>query len=113
MRSHGFPMVPPTLTLYNAPAPMRSHGSSPRMAKPKPPPRAPESFAQRLAATVRLQRRSLGLSQLMLARLAGCGVDFIYDLEAGKPTIRLDKLVEVLRVMGLELRVSTGKSGLS
>ena len=36
-----------------------------------------------------------------LAALAGCGPDFLYDLERGKPTVRLDKLVPVLGALGL------------
>ena len=74
------------------------------MASPK---RA--SPAALLSAALRAQRKALGLTQHELARLAGCGPDFIYDLESAKPTIRLDKLLDVLAVLGLELRLDVGK----
>ena len=45
--------------------------------------------------------------------MAGCGPVFIYDVERGqKATLQLDKLVEVLRVLGLELVLELGHDGL-
>lgn len=58
-----------------------------------------------LAAEVRGKRKALGLTQAELARLAGCGPVFLYAVERGKPTVRVDKLLDVLRVLGLELAV--------
>lgn len=58
-----------------------------------------------LAAEVRRKRKVLRLTQKELAELAGCGPDFLYDLERGKPTVRLDKLMPVLEVLGLRLRL--------
>jgi y4mF family transcriptional regulator len=57
----------------------------------------------RLAAQVRERRRSLGLTQTDLADLAGCSSRFVRSLEAGKGTVRVDKLLDVLDVLGLEL----------
>lgn len=65
----------------------------------------PPSWAQSLGAEVRRKRKLLRLSQAALAELAQCGPDFLYDLENGKPTVRLDKLISVLEVLGLGLRV--------
>jgi y4mF family transcriptional regulator len=73
---------------------------------------APDPQHQRireLAQAVRAHRRMLGLTQIDLGRFAGCGPDFIYDLEAGKPTIRLHKLLDVLGVLGLELHLVEGR----
>jgi len=45
--------------------------------------------------------------------MAGCGPVFIYDLETGnKASFRLDKLIDVLEVLGLQLALETGKQGL-
>lgn len=65
-----------------------------------------------LASALRARRKSLKLTQRQLSELAGCGLDFIYDVEAGKPTLRLNKLVDVLLVVGLELVLSEGKTGI-
>ena len=71
--------------------------------------RSPESvppWALELAAEVRRRRKQLRLTQKELADLASCGPDFLYDLERGKPTVRLDKLVPVLQVLGLRFTLS-------
>lgn len=65
--------------------------------------------AAALARAIRARRKALKLTQVDLSRLAGCGPDFVYDVEAGKISIRLDKLLDVLGVLGLELVVSQGK----
>ena len=66
-----------------------------------------------LARAVRARRKEHGLTQVQLGRFAGCGPDFVYDLEAGKPTIRLAKLLDVLAVLGLSLRLADGKTALT
>ncbi len=58
-----------------------------------------------LADTVRSRRKALGLTQTQLADLAGCGPVLVYAIESAKITVRLDKLVDVLTVLGLQLRV--------
>ncbi len=65
-----------------------------------------------LGAAVERQRRLLGLTQQQLADLAGVGVVFLYELEHEKQTVRLDKVLDVLRTLGLELRLARGKRGL-
>jgi len=70
-----------------------------------------------LARAVTERRKQAGLTQADLAALADCSVRFIGALEAGKPTVRLDKLGAVLAVLGLELRLvvrspsATGAAG--
>lgn len=63
------------------------------------------SFAELLADTVRERRRSLGLRQAELADLAGCSQRFVHTVENGKPSLRMDKLMDLLEVLGLELRL--------
>ena len=65
-----------------------------------------------LGGAIRLQRKALGLSQGQLAEFAGCGLTFISQLERGKPTIRLNILFEVLKILGLSLTLSFGKEPL-
>ncbi len=64
-------------------------------------------WADELAREVRRRRKQLRLTQLQLADLARCGPVFLYDLERGKPTIRLDKLMPVLEVLGLRLKLES------
>jgi y4mF family transcriptional regulator len=46
-------------------------------------------------------RKALGLSQAALARRAGVGRRFVVELEHGKPTVRADKALAVLRAVEL------------
>lgn len=69
--------------------------------------------AKRLGQAIRKRRKSLGLTQKKLAEFAGCGVVYVYMLEAGKPTIRMDKLMDVLKILGLGLTLSESREGLS
>ena len=61
--------------------------------------------ASELASATRARRVALGLTQLELAELAGCSTRFVHTVEAGKSTVRLDKLTDVLDVLGLRLVV--------
>lgn len=58
-----------------------------------------------LGKAVLQARKQLGLTQPQLALAAGVGVRFIVDLEAGKPTIRLETLLKVLHALGGSLAV--------
>jgi len=62
-------------------------------------------FPAGLADAVRRRRTSLGLKQVDLAELAGCSTRFVHAVEAGKATMRFDKLLHVLRVLGLRLQL--------
>jgi y4mF family transcriptional regulator len=61
-----------------------------------------------LARAVRLRRVELGLRQAELAVLAGCSERFVHTVEHGKTSLRLDKLLDVLAVLGLGLAVVPG-----
>ncbi|MCW5591360.1 MAG: helix-turn-helix transcriptional regulator [Burkholderiales bacterium] len=60
---------------------------------------------------IRARRKALRLTQVELGLLAGCGKRFVVDLEAGKPTVRLDKLVDVAAVLGLEPTLAPMRRG--
>ena len=55
---------------------------------------------------VRKTRQQLCLTQPQLALAVGVGIRFIVDLEAGKPTVRVDKVLQVLAGLGLVLQLS-------
>lgn len=64
-----------------------------------------QSFCSDLSAEVRQRREKLGLRQVELAELANCSTRFVHTLEVGKPTLRLDKVLAVLGVLGLRLEI--------
>ncbi|MBA3418059.1 MAG: type II toxin-antitoxin system Y4mF family antitoxin [Geodermatophilaceae bacterium] len=61
-----------------------------------------------LGATVRARRRRLGLRQSELADLADVSARFVYALETDKATVQLDKVLNVLTVLGLHLELRRG-----
>lgn len=54
---------------------------------------------------VKQRRRANKLNQQQLAELAGVGKRFIIELEAGKPTLRMDVVNKVLAVFAKTLGV--------
>lgn len=54
---------------------------------------------------VRTARRERGLSQDALALASGTGRRFIYDLEQGKPSVRLSTLLDVLTALDLRFEI--------
>ena len=64
---------------------------------------------EHLGDVVRQTRKALSLTQPQLALAAGVGVRFIVDLEAGKPTVRLENILRVLQALGATLNVSSSE----
>ena len=64
-----------------------------------------------LGQAARTARKQLGLTQPQLALAAGVGVRFIVDLEAGKPTLRLENVLRVLHALGGRLSIDGLPSG--
>jgi y4mF family transcriptional regulator len=53
-----------------------------------------------LSKFVKHQRKINGLTQIDLAKKSGTGLRFIKELEAGKKTLRMDKVNDVLYLFG-------------
>lgn len=49
------------------------------------------------------KRKAAGLSQEDIAFKSGVGLRFVRDLEQGKPTVRLDKVNQVLALFGKQV----------
>jgi y4mF family transcriptional regulator len=62
-----------------------------------------------LGTAVLERREELGLRQSELAELAGCSTRFVHTLEHAKPGLRLDKVLDVLHVLGLDLTILPGR----
>lgn len=60
---------------------------------------------QQLGDALRAARKQLALTQPQLALAAGVGVRFIVDLEAGKPTLRLENVLRVIDALGGEVQL--------
>ena len=60
---------------------------------------------KQLGAAIRARRTQLKVTQKDLAMTSGTGLRFISDLEKGKPTCQIGKVLQVVQALGLELRV--------
>ena len=58
-----------------------------------------------LGKAIRDHRKSMGLSQLNAAGLCGVGERFLSELERGKTTAELGKVLQVLNRLGLRIRL--------
>lgn len=74
--------------MYSPPHPLRIHS------------------ATDLGSAIRGQRKSGGLTLFETAGSTTVGVRFLAELENGKPTVRLDKLLQGLHALGLQLHLT-------
>lgn len=58
---------------------------------------------EQIGALVRKTRREMGVTQKDLALTSGTGLRFIIELEKGKPTCRIGKVLTVLQTLGIGL----------
>lgn len=52
---------------------------------------------------VRSRRKELGLTQAEAAGLCNTGIRFFSELENGKPTLEIDKVLNVLNMLGYKI----------
>lgn len=60
---------------------------------------------QQIGTVVRDTRKQLGVTQKDLALTSGTGIRFIIDLEKGKPTCQLGKVLTVLHTLGIQVKL--------
>lgn len=61
--------------------------------------------AEELGLKIKNTRKNQGLTQPSLAMVAGTGLRFIVDLEAGKPTCQIGKVLQVIEALGLTISI--------
>jgi len=54
---------------------------------------------------IREERKELGLRQDELAAASGVGLRFLVELERGKPTVQMGKVLDVISALGCELQI--------
>ena len=55
---------------------------------------------------IRNRRKSLNLTQADCAAFCGVGIRFLSDLENGKESLHLGKVLQVMKMLGLKLHIS-------
>ena len=64
-----------------------------------------QQSAAEIGKLVQTERKRQGVTQLQLAGMAGTGIRLISDIENGKETVQVQKLLKVLHTLGLGLFV--------
>ncbi|MBR2539256.1 MAG: helix-turn-helix transcriptional regulator [Mogibacterium sp.] len=59
-----------------------------------------------IGRAIRARRRELGYTQAFLAEYAGVSNSFISELENGKPTVQLDKVMYIISLLGMDLVIA-------
>ena len=62
---------------------------------------------EKIGELVRNTRKSLGVTQKDLAMTSGTGLRFIIELERGKPTCQLGKVLTVLHTLGIKIEFTS------
>ena len=62
-----------------------------------------------LGETIRARRKELHYTQAYLAEFTGLSVTFISDVERGKTTAEIEKIIRLINVLGLNLLVEKGE----
>ncbi len=62
-----------------------------------------------LGRLIKERRKNLGLTQAYLAALSNTGIRFIIELEAGKPTVQVNKVLDVLNVLNLKVEIKVNE----
>jgi len=65
------------------------------------------SNPEELATLVRMHRKAAKLTQLQLAELAGVGKTVVFEIEKGKETVKLATLMKVLKVLNIEMQLTS------
>lgn len=64
---------------------------------------------EQLGVIIRERRKQLKVTQKDLALTCGTGLRFIIELEKGKPTCQIGKMLQVVQALGLKFQI-TGPS---
>ncbi len=60
---------------------------------------------EEIGELVKKERKKAGLKQADCAALCGVGVRFLSELENGKSTLEIDKVLKVARLLGFEFKM--------
>lgn len=64
-----------------------------------------------LGLAIENERKKRNLTQTELGELSSTSINFISQIEAGKSTAQIGKVIAVLKVLGLQLVIEKGVSG--
>lgn len=70
------------------------------------------NVSHELGKIIRQERKSRNLTQTALGDLCGTSINFVSQIEAGKDTAHIGKVLRVLQILGIQLEIVYGSKGL-
>lgn len=67
--------------------------------------------AKQIGELARRTRKALGVTQKDLALTSGTGLRFIIELEKGKPSCQMGKVLTVLHTLGIQITLTPPAAG--
>jgi len=61
--------------------------------------------AKILGLAIRARRKELGYTQAYLSAFTGLSVSFISDVERGKPTAEIEKVIRLINILGMDISI--------
>ena len=61
---------------------------------------------EQIGTLIRQTRKSLGVTQRDLAMTSGTGLRFVIDLEKGKPTCEIGKVLTIIDTLGIRMTLT-------
>ena len=58
-----------------------------------------------MGAAIRARRKELEYTQAYLAEFTGLSVTFISDVERGKPTAEIEKVIRLINILGMDITI--------
>ena len=58
-----------------------------------------------LGAAIRARRKELEYTQAYHAEFTGLSVTFISDVERGKPTAEIEKVIRLINILGMDITI--------
>jgi len=61
--------------------------------------------SEKLGNIIRNRRKELNYTQAFLSEYTGLSISFISDVERGKPTVEIGKVIQLTSILGLDINV--------
>ena len=64
-----------------------------------------------LGQAIETERKQRRLTQTQLAELSNTSINFVSQIERGKKTAQIGKVIDILQILGLQLGIEKGSAG--
>ena len=70
-----------------------------------------ELYIATIGLAIETERKKRQLTQTQLAELSNTSINFVSQVESGKTTAQIGKVIDLLKTLGLQLVIEKGSAG--